>query len=144
MGRRLSSPPLGSPLLCFTSAYCGGLWLASLCVMCRMAEALADGPALERFSGILAKGAAAFERLLWNGRSGPGRARRVSKAGKSRQSPPFSLAGKYYNYDSGHGPSSDSIMADQLAGQWFLRACGLGEGQSEVRTGARSLGRGGL
>ncbi|XP_058028501.1 non-lysosomal glucosylceramidase isoform X4 [Ahaetulla prasina] len=88
------------------SAYCGGLWLASVCVMCRMAEALADSPALERYSGILAKGTAAFERLLWNG--------------------------KYYNYDSGHGPSSDSIMADQLAGQWFLRACGLGEGQSEV------------
>ncbi|XP_032094675.1 non-lysosomal glucosylceramidase-like [Thamnophis elegans] len=88
------------------SAYCGGLWLASLCVMCRMAEALADGPAQERYSGILAKGTAAFERLLWNG--------------------------KYYNYDSGRGPSSDSVMADQLAGQWFLRACGLGEGQSEV------------
>ncbi|XP_026576561.1 non-lysosomal glucosylceramidase [Pseudonaja textilis] len=88
------------------SAYCGGLWLASVCVMCRMAEALSDGPALERYSDILAKGTAAFERLLWNG--------------------------KYYNYDSGRGPSSDSVMADQLAGQWFLRACGLGEGRSEV------------
>ncbi|KAM6469740.1 non-lysosomal glucosylceramidase isoform 2-T2 [Liasis olivaceus] len=88
------------------SAYCGGLWLAAVCMMCRMAEVLRDGEALERYSAILAKGAAAFERLLWNG--------------------------KYYNYDSGRSPSSDSIMSDQLAGQWFLRACGLGEGQSEV------------
>ncbi|XP_015746409.1 non-lysosomal glucosylceramidase isoform X2 [Python bivittatus] len=88
------------------SAYCGGLWLAAVCMMCRMAEVLRDGEALERYSAILAKGAAAFERLLWNG--------------------------KYYNYDSGRSPSSDSIMSDQLAGQWFLRACGLGEGRSEV------------
>ncbi|XP_063152023.1 non-lysosomal glucosylceramidase isoform X2 [Candoia aspera] len=96
------------------SAYCGGLWLAAICVMCRMAEALGNREALERYSGILAKGTTAFERLLWNG--------------------------KYYNYDSSRGPSSDSVMSDQLAGQWFLRACGLGEGQSEglVQEGFRT------
>lgn len=142
-------PPFGQPppLLCFTSAYCGGLWLATVCVMCRMAEALGDGPALESYSGILAKGTAAFERLLWNGRSRQGRGL-LWRGQRGQKEPlatisPFSLAGKYYNYDSGHGPSSDSIMADQLAGQWFLRACGLGEGQSEVRAGAISLGGGG-
>uniref|UniRef100_A0A8D2J7Q3 Non-lysosomal glucosylceramidase n=1 Tax=Varanus komodoensis TaxID=61221 RepID=A0A8D2J7Q3_VARKO len=88
------------------SAYCGGLWLAAVCVMCRMAEIMGSGEVLQKYAAILARGSAAFERLLWNG--------------------------KYYNYDSGGGPSSDSVMADQLAGQWFLRACGLGEGESEV------------
>ncbi|XP_062828747.1 non-lysosomal glucosylceramidase [Anolis carolinensis] len=88
------------------SAYCGGLWLAAVCMMCRMAEILGEGAALQRYSAILSSGAAAFERLLWNGR--------------------------YYNYDSGGGPSSNSIMSDQLAGQWFLRACGLGEGKYQV------------
>ncbi|XP_053150773.1 non-lysosomal glucosylceramidase [Hemicordylus capensis] len=88
------------------SAYCGGLWLAAVCVMCQMAELLGAREALQKYSGILAKGTEAFERLLWNG--------------------------KYYNYDSSSGRSSDSVMSDQLAGQWFLRACGLGEGKSEV------------
>ncbi|XP_042303811.1 non-lysosomal glucosylceramidase-like [Sceloporus undulatus] len=88
------------------SAYCGGLWLAAVCMMRRMADILGEGEALQKYSAILAKGTAAFERLLWNGR--------------------------YYNYDSSRSPSSNSIMADQLAGQWFLRACGLGEGEYEV------------
>ncbi|XP_062984437.1 non-lysosomal glucosylceramidase [Elgaria multicarinata webbii] len=88
------------------SAYCGSLWLAAVCMMCKMAEILGEGEVLQKYSDILAKGTVAFERLLWNG--------------------------KYYNYDSSRSPSSNSIMSDQLAGQWFLRACGLGEGKSEV------------
>uniref|UniRef100_A0A8D0E4M1 Non-lysosomal glucosylceramidase n=1 Tax=Salvator merianae TaxID=96440 RepID=A0A8D0E4M1_SALMN len=88
------------------SAYCGGLWLAAVCVLCKMAKLLGDGEVLQKYSAILAKGTASFERLLWNG--------------------------KYYNYDSSHSLSSDSIMSDQLAGQWFLRACGLGEDEFEV------------
>ncbi|XP_054842573.1 non-lysosomal glucosylceramidase [Eublepharis macularius] len=88
------------------SAYCGGLWLAAVCTMCRMAEILGEDEIQQKYSAILAKGSEAFERLLWNG--------------------------KYYNYDSGRSASSNSIMSDQLAGQWFLRACGLGEGRFEV------------
>ena len=41
--------------------------------------------------------------------------------------------GRYYNYDCSSQPQSHSIMSDQCAGQWFLRASGLGEGDSEVR-----------
>nr|XP_058928138.1 non-lysosomal glucosylceramidase isoform X3 [Kogia breviceps] len=52
------------------------------------------------------RGQEAYERLLWNGR--------------------------YYNYDCSSQPQSYSIMSDQCAGQWFLRASGLGEGDSEV------------
>ena len=33
--------------------------------------------------------------------------------------------GSYYNYDSSSSYQSDSIMADQMAGQWYARACGL-------------------
>uniref|UniRef100_A0ACB8EPJ1 Non-lysosomal glucosylceramidase n=2 Tax=Sphaerodactylus townsendi TaxID=933632 RepID=A0ACB8EPJ1_9SAUR len=88
------------------SAYCGGLWLAAVCMMCRMAEVLGEDEVQQKYAAILAKGTEAFERLLWNG--------------------------KYYNYDSSKMASSSSVMSDQLAGQWFLRACGLGEGTSEV------------
>ncbi len=35
--------------------------------------------------------------------------------------------GDHYAYDGGDGPSSDSIMADQLAGQWYADATGLGD-----------------
>lgn len=45
---------------------------------------------------------------------------------------PSSTPGRYYNYDSSSQPQSRSIMSDQCAGQWFLRASGLGEGDTEV------------
>lgn len=44
----------------------------------------------------------------------------------------LSIPGRYYNYDSSSQPQSRSVMSDQCAGQWFLRACGLGEGDTEV------------
>uniref|UniRef100_A0A8D0F7I6 Glycosyl-hydrolase family 116 catalytic region domain-containing protein n=1 Tax=Strix occidentalis caurina TaxID=311401 RepID=A0A8D0F7I6_STROC len=40
--------------------------------------------------------------------------------------------GKYYNYDSSGSETSSSIMSDQCAGQWFLGACGLDQGEFEV------------
>ncbi|XP_049629217.1 non-lysosomal glucosylceramidase [Suncus etruscus] len=88
------------------SAYCGGLWLASVAVMVQMATLCGAQDIKNKFSSILSRGQEAFERLLWNGR--------------------------YYNYDCSSQPQSCSIMSDQCAGQWFLRACGLGEGDSEV------------
>ncbi|NP_001411964.1 non-lysosomal glucosylceramidase isoform 2 [Mus musculus] len=88
------------------SAYCGGLWLAAVAVMVQMAVLCGAQDVQERFASILCRGREAYERLLWNGR--------------------------YYNYDSSSHPQSRSIMSDQCAGQWFLRACGLGEGDTEV------------
>ena len=35
--------------------------------------------------------------------------------------------GDHYAYDDGGGPSSDSVMADQLAGQWYADATDLGD-----------------
>ncbi|XP_032887405.1 non-lysosomal glucosylceramidase [Amblyraja radiata] len=88
------------------SAYCGGLWLASVCAMCKMAEILKKDDEYKKYQDILKRGKEAFERLLWNG--------------------------KYYNYDSSKKCYSNSVMSDQCAGQWFVRACGLGDGEYEV------------
>lgn len=40
--------------------------------------------------------------------------------------------GKYYNYDSSGRDLSNSVMSDQCAGHWFLRASGLGEGDYQA------------
>lgn len=50
------------------SAYCGGLWLASVCVMCKMAQILKSDSVYERYKDILTRGSAAFDKLLWNGK----------------------------------------------------------------------------
>lgn len=49
------------------SAYCGGLWLAAVCMMCKMAEVLGDTEVRQKYLDILNKGKEAFERMLWNG-----------------------------------------------------------------------------
>lgn len=60
--------PLGSFGLCvFCSAYCGGLWLASLCVMCKMAKLVDNEEMYKRYRDILDRGSDAFDKLLWNG-----------------------------------------------------------------------------
>ena len=41
------------------------------------------------------------------------------------------LAGIYYNYDSSTNKYHNSIMADQMAGQWYLKACDLGQSPSD-------------
>ncbi|XP_053271886.1 non-lysosomal glucosylceramidase [Pleuronectes platessa] len=88
------------------SAYCGGLWLASLCVMCKMATLVDSEDTHQHYRDILERGSAAFDKLLWNG--------------------------KYYNYDSSGRNLSNSVMSDQCAGHWFLRASGLGEGDFQA------------
>uniref|UniRef100_A0A672RRE4 Non-lysosomal glucosylceramidase n=1 Tax=Sinocyclocheilus grahami TaxID=75366 RepID=A0A672RRE4_SINGR len=88
------------------SAYCGGLWLASVCMMCKMARVLNCESVYQRYRDILERGRAAFDKLLWNG--------------------------KYYNYDSSGQSMSNSVMSDQCAGHWFLRASGLGDDDYQV------------
>ena len=81
------------------SAYTGGLWLAALSAAEAMAGRVDQPQAAERYRALFERGRAAYLRKLWNGR--------------------------YLNYDGSGGPQSDSIMADQLAGQWYAGACGL-------------------
>lgn len=81
------------------SAYCGGLWLASLQAAAAMAMQLGDKYFAELCKSKFAKAKSAFESKLWNG--------------------------SYFNYDSGSSSNSKSIQADQLAGEWYMASSGL-------------------
>jgi non-lysosomal glucosylceramidase len=81
------------------SAYTGGLWLGALSAGASLADLLGHTTQAGEYRAMLAKGRAAYEEKLWNG--------------------------EYYNYDSSASRHHDSIMADQMAGQWYVRACGL-------------------
>ena len=83
------------------SAYGGSLWLAATAAAEAMAGRIGDREAEGRWAGWFERAQVAYDRRLW--RDG------------------------YYAYDDGGGASSGSIMADQLAGQWYADATGLGE-----------------
>ncbi|MCI0344262.1 MAG: glycoside hydrolase family 116 protein, partial [Chloroflexi bacterium] len=89
------------------SAYGGSLWLAALRAAAAFGRAVGDGAAARRWDEDFARARASFEERLWNGRS--------------------------YDYDDGEGPSSDTVMADQLVGQWFADVSGLGDLLPPVR-----------
>uniref|UniRef100_A0A0D6QSI8 Non-lysosomal glucosylceramidase n=1 Tax=Araucaria cunninghamii TaxID=56994 RepID=A0A0D6QSI8_ARACU len=81
------------------SAYCGGLWIAALQAATAMAEKLGHKETAEKYRLQFQKAKVAYEKKLWNG--------------------------SYFNYDSGTSSNSNSIQADQLAGQWYAWASGL-------------------
>jgi non-lysosomal glucosylceramidase len=83
------------------SSYSGALWLAALRAAMRLGEMVGDVATVERFRQIHDRGTASFEAKLWNGHC--------------------------YRFDASGEASSDSIMADQLAGQWYADATGLGD-----------------
>ncbi|PRQ21613.1 putative glucosylceramidase [Rosa chinensis] len=80
------------------SAYSGGLWLAALQAASAMAGEVGDKGSEDYFWCKFQKAKAVYEKL-WNG--------------------------SYFNYDNSGQSASSSIQADQLAGQWYTRACGL-------------------
>ena len=83
------------------SAYGGSLWLAALRAAAGFARAVGDDDAARRWDDDFARAHESFEARLWNGRS--------------------------YDYDGGNGPSSTTVMADQLVGQWFADVSRLGD-----------------
>ncbi len=83
------------------SAYGGSLWLAAVAAAEAMARRLGLADAAKRWEGWFERGQAAFDARLWRD--------------------------DHYAYDGGDGPSSDSVMADQLAGQWYADVTGLGD-----------------
>jgi non-lysosomal glucosylceramidase len=89
------------------SAYTGALWLAALRAAIRLGAMVGDHAAVARFRDWHDRGSASFEARLWNGRS--------------------------YRFDASGEASSDSVMADQLAGQWYADATGLGDLVSRER-----------
>ncbi|CAK9147309.1 unnamed protein product [Ilex paraguariensis] len=80
------------------SAYCGGLWVAALQAASAIAREVGDKDSADYFWFKFQKAKRVYEKL-WNG--------------------------SYFNYDNSGGSASSSIQADQLAGQWYARACGL-------------------
>ncbi|KAK4433598.1 Non-lysosomal glucosylceramidase [Sesamum alatum] len=80
------------------STYCGGLWVAALQAASAMAREIGDDSSADYLWLKFEKAKAAYDKL-WNG--------------------------SYFNYDSSAAKTSTSIQADQLAGQWYARACGL-------------------
>jgi non-lysosomal glucosylceramidase len=82
------------------SAYSGGLYLAALRATEEIARALNDSSTASQYHSLFAKAQSAYIKKLWNG--------------------------SYFNYDSG-SPYRDSIMSDQLAGQWYANLTGLGD-----------------
>jgi non-lysosomal glucosylceramidase len=81
------------------SAYCGSLYLAALRATAEMARVLGDNAAAQQYDDLFKKAQSAFIKKLWNG--------------------------SYFNYDTGSAYKS-SIMAEQLAGQWYANLTGLG------------------
>ena len=99
------------------SAYGGSLWLAALAAAVAMAERLGLRDEARRWEGWLERGQVAFDVQLWRG--------------------------DHYAFDGGGGPSSDSVMADSLAGQWYADATGLGDviDRERVETTLRTIHR---
>jgi non-lysosomal glucosylceramidase len=83
------------------SAYGGSLWLGALRAGSAMARAVGEEACAVLWDELFERASASFEALLWNGRS--------------------------YDYDASGGPTSDSVMADQLVGQWYADTAGLGD-----------------
>jgi non-lysosomal glucosylceramidase len=83
------------------SAYSGALWLAALRAAIEIGTMVRDPATVERFRAIAKRARSAFEMKLWTG--------------------------SHYRFDTSDGPSAASVMAGQLAGQWYADATGLGD-----------------
>ena len=77
------------------SAYTGGLWVAALFGMSKIAAKMGDMEKSLMYSDKAQKAKAIWNDILWNG--------------------------NYYNYSEKGRYNSSSIMADQLCGQWWTR-----------------------
>ena len=82
-----------------TPAYISILWLASLKAAVIIADRVGDRAYYDRWSAILEKGRISLDKKLWNG--------------------------EYYNLWQNSKVTDESLMTDQLDGEWFLRMTGL-------------------
>ncbi len=90
------------------SAYGGSLYLGALGALAAMHRRVGDVARSDELDGARRQAATAFERRLWRG--------------------------THYAYDDGGAVSSESVMADQLAGQWYADVTGLGDLVAPERT----------
>jgi non-lysosomal glucosylceramidase len=92
------------------SAYGGSLYLGALAALEAMHRRIGDTARADELAAARRRATESFERRLWRG--------------------------SHYAYDDGGGASSESVMADQLAGQWYADATGLGNLVAPDRTRA--------
>jgi non-lysosomal glucosylceramidase len=97
------------------SAYGGSLYLGALAAMEAMTRRVGDPTRADTYGLLRRRATESFERRLWRG--------------------------SHYAYDDGGATSSESVMADQLAGQWYADATGLGDlvAPDRVRTALRTV-----
>lgn len=81
------------------TAYCGSLFIAAAQAAEEIAKAMGKNDQAATYKSWAERGKESFERKLWTG--------------------------SYYRIDTAGGTNGDRIMADQLAGQWYAKACGL-------------------
>ena len=90
-----------------TTAYISILWLAALKAAARIAEEMKEVNRAEEWERLLEKGQASLEKRLWNG--------------------------EYYDLWVSEAERDESLMTDQLDGEWFLRAAGIGGNLDDAR-----------
>ena len=83
-----------------TPVYISVLWLAALKAAAQIADEMNDAAHAAGWRSLLEKGLAALERCLWNG--------------------------EYYDLWRAGAEKDETLMTDQLDGEWFLRAAGIG------------------
>ena len=93
-----------------TSAYISVLWLAALKAAARIADEARDPERAAVWRGVLEKGLASLERRLWNG--------------------------EYYDLWRNGEEKDETLMTDQLDGEWFLRVAGIGGNLPDERVRA--------
>ena len=82
-----------------TPVYIDVLWLAALKAATVIADRVGDKSRFDQWNDILLNGKKALEEKLWNG--------------------------EYYNLWRNNDTTDESLMTDQLDGEWFLRMLGL-------------------
>ncbi|MCQ2431026.1 MAG: hypothetical protein MJ175_00320 [Clostridia bacterium] len=98
-----------------TPCYIAILWVSALYAAEKYARRMGDAARAEHWRGLLAKGNASLETLLWNGR--------------------------YYHLwvkklPDGTKETDACLMTDQLDGEWFLRTSGIGSNLPDERVSA--------
>ncbi len=90
-----------------TPVYISILWLAALKAAAIIADVTGDAEHAEAWRKTLDKGLTSLEKRLWNG--------------------------EYYDLWLSDKDKDESLMTDQLDGEWFLRAAGIGGNLSDDR-----------
>ena len=90
-----------------TPTYISVLWLAALKAAVIIAERVGDKASENKWGTLLEKGKKSLEERLWNG--------------------------EYYNLWRDENETDESLMSDQLDGEWFLRMMGINGNLSDER-----------